>query len=216
MVAYSTPMTPAPITVMLRGSRSISSISSLSNTRLRSNGMLSGRCGRVPTEISAWSNVASLRSPFSVTSSTRFWLDEFRPGMKAAHAVAHELVLQHLDFVVERLVQPLDQVAGGNILLDPIAPSVKAPLAPAGQVEHRLAQCLRRDRAGMNRNAAEPPPLVDHQHGLAELGRLNRRAASGRAGADDDHVEMVHGGEPAREGLCSAPKLAQISRRLQR
>ena len=53
IVAYSTPITPPPITVSVRGSVSSSRISSLSKMRLRSNGTLSGRCGRVPTAISA-------------------------------------------------------------------------------------------------------------------------------------------------------------------
>ena len=72
IVAYSTPITPPPITVSVRGSRSSSRNSSLSNTWLRSNGTLSGRCGRVPTAISACANSTWLTSPASVVSSTRF------------------------------------------------------------------------------------------------------------------------------------------------
>ena len=60
IVAYSTPMTPPPITVSVRGRRSSSSISSLSKMRLLSKGTLCGRCGRVPTEISALAKPTSL------------------------------------------------------------------------------------------------------------------------------------------------------------
>ena len=49
---------------------------------------------------------------------------------------------QHLDLVIQRLVQPRHQIAGLNILLDPVAPAVKPALAPARQVQHRLAQRL--------------------------------------------------------------------------
>ena len=46
IVAYSTPITPAPTTVRLRGRRGISRISSLSSTLVPSNGTPSGRYGR--------------------------------------------------------------------------------------------------------------------------------------------------------------------------
>ena len=72
MVAYSTPITPPPITVRVRGRCCSSRISSLSKTRVRSNGTWSGRCGRVPTAISALSKSAWLTSPASVVSSTWF------------------------------------------------------------------------------------------------------------------------------------------------
>ena len=52
IVAYSTPITPAPITVMLRGRRGISMMPSPSNTVSSSNGTWSGRNGRVPHAIS--------------------------------------------------------------------------------------------------------------------------------------------------------------------
>jgi hypothetical protein len=46
-------------------------------------------------------------------------VDEAGGGAKAAHRIAHELVLQHLDLVIQRLVQALDEIASGNILLQP-------------------------------------------------------------------------------------------------
>ena len=70
IVAYSTPMTPPPITVSVRGNWSSSSISSLSKMRLLSNGTLPGRCGLVPTEISAWSKRTLRWAPVSVISDT--------------------------------------------------------------------------------------------------------------------------------------------------
>jgi hypothetical protein len=119
-------------------------------------------------------------------------VDEFglAPGM--LHHVAHELVLQHLDLVVERLVQPLDDVADRNVLLHAIAAAVKTTLAEACEVQHRLADRFRRDRAGMHGDAAEPPALLDHQHGFAELRRLDRRAPARGAAADHQHVVVLH------------------------
>ncbi len=117
--------------------------------------------------------------------------EEFYRGARALDGVAHELVLQHLDLVVERLVQALDQIADGNVLLDPVAASVEAALAPAREVEHRLAQRLGGNRAGMHGNTAQAPAPVDHQNRFAELGRLHGGAASGRPAADDQHV-VVH------------------------
>ena len=70
MVAYSTPITPPPMTVRERGSVSISRMSSLSNTRLPSKGTWSGRNGRVPVAISALANPTWETSPPSVVSST--------------------------------------------------------------------------------------------------------------------------------------------------
>ena len=169
-----------------------SRISSLSKMRSASNGTLSGRCGRVPTEISALveADVADLAGVGGQRGAVG--VDELTRGMNALHRIAHELVLQHLDLVVERLVQARDQVLGGDVLLDPVAAAVEAALAPARKIEHGLAQRLGRDGAGVHRNAAEPAALVDHQHRLAELGRLHGGAPARRAAADHQHVVVVH------------------------
>ena len=71
--------------------------------------------------------------------------------------------------------------------------AVYAALTPAGEVQHCLAERLGRDRAGVHRYATDAAALLDHQHRAAEFGRLNRRAASGGATADDDEVEPAHG-----------------------
>ena len=112
-------------------------------------------------------------------------------GARALDRIAHELVLQHLDLVVEGLVQAFDQVADGDVLLDPVTATVEAAFAPARQVEHRLAQGLGGDGAGMHRNPAQAPAGIGHQHTLAELGRLHGGAPTRRAAADDQHV-VVH------------------------
>ena len=109
-----------------------------------------------------------------------------------AHQIAAELMLEHLDLVIERLLQPHDQVLGGDVLLHPVGAAVKAALAPAGQIEHGLAQGFGGDGPGMHGNAADPAAFLDHQHRFAELGELHGGAAPGRAGADHQHVIVVH------------------------
>ena len=130
-------------------------------------------------------------------AAIRRHLDLVRPDKAALaagglHHVAAELMFQHLDLVVEGLLQPRDQVGGGDILLDPIGPAVEAALAPAGKIEHGFAQRFGRDRSGMNRDAADPPALFHHQNRPVELGELDGGPAAGRAGADDEHVVVIH------------------------
>ena len=74
------------------------------------------------------------------------------------HGVAAELMLENLDLVVERFVQAGDEVGRTDILLDPVGAAIEAALAPARQVQHGFAQGLRRDRPGMDRNAADRRP----------------------------------------------------------
>ena len=70
--AYSMPMTPAPTTTMDVGTRSIPSIWSESTMVTPSKSTVSGRAGRVPTAITAWSNVTFLWSPSPVVISISF------------------------------------------------------------------------------------------------------------------------------------------------
>jgi hypothetical protein len=56
--------------------------------------------------------------------------------------VAGKLVEQHLDFMGQRLAHAQCQVGAVDIGVDAVIGAVKAALAPAGEVEHRFAQCL--------------------------------------------------------------------------
>ena len=44
----------------------------------------------------------------------------------------------------------------------------------------------------MNRNPADARAFIDHQHALAQLRRLHRRAPARRAAAQDDEIIMLH------------------------
>ncbi len=122
----------------------------------------------------------------------RIGRNEARLAAHVLHAVAGKLVFENFHFVVERDQQAAAQIVGADLLLDAIGLAVKAALAPAGQVQRRLAQRFRRDRTGMNRDATDPAALLDNEHFLVELGCLDGGAAAGRAAADDDKVILVH------------------------
>ncbi len=119
-------------------------------------------------------------------------VDEAGLAGQGAHAVALELVLQHLDLVVQGLVQAHGEVGAADVLLDPVGAAVEAALAPAGQVQRRLAQGLGRDGAGVHRHPADAAAVLDHQHRLAQLGRLHRGPAARRPRADDDEIVAIH------------------------
>ncbi len=72
-------------------------------------------------------------------------IDEAGDAGEGLDAVAGELVLQHLDLVVERHPQPDAEVLALDVLLHPVGEAVEPALAPAGKIEHRLAQGLRRE-----------------------------------------------------------------------
>ena len=84
------------------------------------------------------------------------------------------------------------EIAAVDILLHAVGAPVEAALAPAGEVQHGLAQGLGRDGAGMHGNAADAPAPLDDEHRLAELRRLHGGALAGRARADDDQIICVH------------------------
>ena len=128
---------------------------------------------------------------------------EPRQPVERVDMVAVELMFEHIDLVIERHMQARFEVLRLDVVLHPVGSAIEAAFAPAGEVEHRFAQGFRRDRAGMDRDAAEPVLAVDDQHAAFELAGLNGGRASGGAGADDD--EIVMGG--TRHGQ---PRLGQL------
>jgi hypothetical protein len=62
------------------------------------------------------------------------------------------------------------KVGGGDIFLDVVTRAVQLALGVAGQVEHRLAQRLRWDRAGVGAHPAEHHVAFDDRHRFAEFG----------------------------------------------
>ena len=75
-----------------------------------------------------------------------------------------------------------------DVLGDRVVAAVERALAEPGEVQDRLAQRLRRNRAGVEAHAADHLLAVDDGDLLAELRRGDRALLAGRAGADDDEV----------------------------
>lgn len=119
-------------------------------------------------------------------------VDEACRAANVLHAVAGELVLQHLDLVIERDEQAAAQIVGVDLLLDAIGTAVKTALAPAGEIERGFAQGLGRDGAGMHGNTADTAAFLDDQNLLFELGGLNGGPSSRRTAADNNQIELVH------------------------
>ena len=118
--------------------------------------------------------------------------DKLGKGMNVLHRVAHELVLQNFNLMVEGLVQAGNQVMGRNILLHAVTPPIEAALAPARKVQHGFTQCLGGDGSRMHGNTTQPAALVHDQDGFAKLGGLHGGAAARGTAADNQHVVVVH------------------------
>ena len=198
IVAYSTPMTPAPITVRLRGRRgeledlvAVEDAGAVERNVVGpvrpgadgdQNALAAATCGcrRASAATSMRCGSRKRAAPPTVCTPLRAnWCSSTSTSWSSV--------------MCRRATRSLR----GDVLLDPVGAAVEAALAPAGEVEHGLAQRLRRDGAGVHRDAADAAALLDHQHGLAELGRLDGGAPAGRAAADDDEIEGAHGREGA-------------------
>jgi hypothetical protein len=67
-------------------------------------------------------------------------------------------VFEHFDPVIECDVQTPAQILCRDVVLVPVCAAVDAAFAPAGEVQHRLAQRFRRNCSGVHTNAADAPP----------------------------------------------------------
>jgi hypothetical protein len=116
-------------------------------------------------------------------------VDEAGQPRDHLHPVAVQLCAHHLGLPPDDVLRAGHEVADGDLVLDPVALPVELALAHAGQVEHRLAQRLGRDRAGVETDAPDGLAPVDDGHPSPELRRRDRGALSARAGAD--HQEVI-------------------------
>src|SRR5581483_12345392 len=99
--------------------------------------------------------------------------------------VAAELLADERGLVGHDLRGPIHEEARRLALLLARAQGVDLLVRPAREVlEDRLAQRLRRDRAGVDRPAADAVAALDHGDPLAQLRALDGRALPARAGAD--------------------------------
>ena len=192
--AYSTPITPAPTTVMLRGSRwwrlqqavGVDHVLVVELHVLRPRGVGAGgdddvgrgdllgavlvgdrrSCARPRTAPLPNSSPTRLRRNCSRTTCAS------APTTRAARSIRNSIACALAPLGVERV---------GDV-----------ERAPGELVEHRHAQRLGGDRAGVDGDAAEALLALDDGDALAELGGLDGGLLAARARADDEEVE-VHG-----------------------
>jgi hypothetical protein len=139
MQAYSTPITPPPTTIIVRGSRSSRSSSSLVNTVLLSNGTDFGRAGRVPVAITIFSALTASKSSARSTYSTFSSSNRAAPPQQL-DPVPVEVVADQGQLVVDHLLADVDQVRDRDVPLDPAHLAEQLPAADAGQVQDGLPE----------------------------------------------------------------------------
>ena len=190
------PMTPAPTTTIVRGTFSIARMPSQSMMRTSSNVHMRGPCRVGPDgDDDDVGGVLLLVVAVVGAYGERVLVDEAGRAVEQVHAVAEQLAAHDLDLATDHVRRSGEQVRHGDVLLHPVVLAVEVPHVHAGEVEDRLAQRLRRDRAGVDADAADHVPPLDDGSLLAELGRRDRRTLAARAGADDEQVvvRVIHG-----------------------
>ena len=105
------------------------------------------------------------------------------------HPVAAELVFDHRRLLARDVGHPFQQMIGvGAAVWIPRRPST-APLPGEGQ--HRLADRLAGDGAGVEADSAYRAAFLDDRHPAAQLGGLDGGPLAGRPAADAHKVELV-------------------------
>src|SRR5262249_16111605 len=100
---------------------------------------------------------------------------ERRRALVAVDAVAHEVVIDALPLLLDDDVLAVHEGAHGELALHgDVDGLLVAALVEAGEVQGRLAQGLRGNRAGVHARAAEDGLALDERHALAEVRRLRR------------------------------------------
>ena len=107
-------------------------------------------------------------------------------------AVPGQLAADDIALPADHVLGPGGQVGDGDLVLEPVGLPVHLPLVEAGQVEHRLAEGLGRDRAGVQAHPAEHARPLDDGDLAIQLGRGDRSLLAAGPGSDNDEVEFVH------------------------
>src|SRR5260370_31674136 len=89
------------------------------------------------------------------------------------------------------LVSAEEQVCNADILLDAVRIAVKLALAEPRKMQHRLAQSLAGNGAGVDADPPNDCSSLDDRHALVELGRLDGGALARRAGPNHEQIVVV-------------------------
>ena len=188
--AYSMPITPAPTTTRDRGIVRRVRIPSESRIRSPSNSTVGGRAGRVPVAMIDVLGPHLPRSGLAVHRD-RVRVEEPRRAVQQRHPVAGQLAADHLDLAADHVLGAREQVLHGDVVLDPVVLPVQLAHVQPGEVEHRLAQRLRRDGAGVDAHPADHVAALHHGGPAAELRRRDGRLLPSRPRAEHEHVVVV-------------------------
>ena len=116
---------------------------------------------------------------------------EARRSLQHRDSVAAQLVAHHLQLVLAHLADATVEIRHGDDLLQHVVAPVEGALPEAGEVEDGLAQRLARDRARVQRHAAQALTAIDDGHFLAQLGRADGPFLARRSAADHHQVVGV-------------------------
>ena len=188
-MAYSRPITPPPTTIIDRGIvRQVEDFVGVENRfAVERNVVGPRRAGcRAPAGCARPSNDL----PFAAAGDfDAVRIDERRLAADDVHAVAGELVLNDLPFGLADLAHHPPQVVHRDFAFAAVAVFVHVAVAVAGEVQDRLADRLRGDRAGVQRDAAQQLALpFDDGHAPVLLRRGDGRLLAGRTAAHHDQV----------------------------
>ena len=119
---------------------------------------------------------------------------EARHALEKGDAIAPQLGPDHVALGAHHVMRAEQQILDPHLALGSERFAVQRALAPAGEVDHRLAQCLAGNGPGVDADAADVVLFLAHRHALTELGGLGRGALAAGTAADDDQIEVVHAG----------------------
>ena len=194
------PITPAPTTTIERGTRSRSRMLSESMMVAPSNSTVAGRAGLVPVAMTMFSALISRSCAGDLAQGDGVVVDEPAGAGEQGDVVAGQLVADDVDLAADHVLGAGGQVGDGDVLLDPVTLPVQLALGEAGEIEHRLAQRLGGDGAGVDADPADHVAAVDDGHPAAELGRGDGGLLAAGTGSDDEHVEVGHPPQSGRAG----------------
>ena len=107
-------------------------------------------------------------------------VEELARALEVLHVVAVQLGAYHIGLAGDHVLGARRQVGDRDVVLDLVARTVELALVGAGEVEHRLAQRLGRDRAGVHADAADHALAVDDGDSLARAWPRRWRRADRR------------------------------------
>ena len=113
---------------------------------------------------------------------------EARRPRQRGHVVAVQLRADDLELAHEDLLDAEREIGDRDVLRDRVVAAVERPLAKTREIQDRLAQGLRRDRAGVQADATHHLLAIDHRDLLAELGGRDCALLAGGPRADHDEV----------------------------